>query len=355
MAFSKKKKAGAAAGALAGVLCIGGIMAYFSDADIAVNEFTVGKVSLDLQEPNFTPPTDITPGEDITKDPQITNDGVNDEYVYLMVTVPYATVSVVDADGSYDSKQTVGTTAETDGHTSGTAEDDETIVKQINVVQKQYQLFSYTVGDDWTLIPMTTDDNGILLTGDSATSLSSAAARPEVYESRSDVDAASEEKVDSNAYIRVDENDSTRGTVTYLYAYTGGDAAGAMKTLSKDNTTSALFNYVRFANIISDQENKEAGENGTDLNGDGKAAAKYDTDGNVTTPVENSSDLQITIKAYGIQTSDINADTTLGYEQDTDREGVKTAEDVWAVLVNQLPSTVSEATEAENTDKKETI
>ena len=101
--MQRKTKAMVGAGALAGVLCIGGIMAYFTDGDIAVNEFTVGRVSLDLIEENWTPDDgeDITPGKDIPKDPYILNDGVNDAYVYLMVSVPYATVSVVQEDGTY--------------------------------------------------------------------------------------------------------------------------------------------------------------------------------------------------------------------------------------------------------------
>ena len=51
--------------ALIGTLSAGGIMAYFTDADTAVNEFTVGKIELDLQEPDWDPDTgkNITPME----------------------------------------------------------------------------------------------------------------------------------------------------------------------------------------------------------------------------------------------------------------------------------------------------
>lgn len=92
------------ASCLAGVMAIGGIMAYFTDADTATNVFTVGKVSLDLIEPNWDPENDdldgdglldaytITPEFEVQKDPQITNDGVNDEYVFMTVTVPYYNV-----------------------------------------------------------------------------------------------------------------------------------------------------------------------------------------------------------------------------------------------------------------------
>ena len=42
---------------LIGTMSIGGIMAYFTDGDTATNTFTVGKISIDLQEPEWVPPT----------------------------------------------------------------------------------------------------------------------------------------------------------------------------------------------------------------------------------------------------------------------------------------------------------
>lgn len=86
--------------ALAGVIAIGGVMAYFTDADTATNTFTVGKVSIDLQEPDWVPPTDIVPEQEFAKDPQIKNDGINDAYVFVKVTVPYANVVTANDDGT---------------------------------------------------------------------------------------------------------------------------------------------------------------------------------------------------------------------------------------------------------------
>lgn len=81
---------------------IGSIMAYFTDADTATNTFTVGQVSLDLQEPNWDPDDaeDLVPNEEIQKDPQIKNDGVNDEYVFVEVIVPYDNISTVNDAGN---------------------------------------------------------------------------------------------------------------------------------------------------------------------------------------------------------------------------------------------------------------
>lgn len=78
MQNKKRMKTMIAATAMIGVLAIGGISAYFTDGDTATNTFTVGKVSIDLQEPNWNPPKDITPNQEIKKDPQIKNDGIND-------------------------------------------------------------------------------------------------------------------------------------------------------------------------------------------------------------------------------------------------------------------------------------
>lgn len=95
-------KAAVLAFAMIAVMMIGGISAYFTDGDTTTNTFTVGKVSLDLQEPNWNPDEaeDITPNQTIEKDPQILNDGINDEFVFLEVIVPYENVVVANEDGT---------------------------------------------------------------------------------------------------------------------------------------------------------------------------------------------------------------------------------------------------------------
>ncbi|MCI7146061.1 MAG: CalY family protein [Clostridiales bacterium] len=110
------------AAAVAALLGIGGIFAYFTDTDSAVNTFTVGKVEIDLEEPSWdpdNPPTDITPGDSIDKDPQILNSGRNDAYMFLKVSVPYANVSLAADDGTVQAKA-------------------------------DRELFTYTVGSGWT-------------------------------------------------------------------------------------------------------------------------------------------------------------------------------------------------------------
>ena len=233
---SKKVRTGLLCGALVGVLSIAGIMAYFTDGDTATNTMTVGRISIDLQEPNWEPEEDITPGQDIEKDPQVKNDGENDAYIFLKVSVPYANVTVANENG------TKGAKADT-------------------------ELFSYDVNEGW---------------------------------------------VEVGAAVKNEDE----GTMEHLYAYGSADA---MTTVAKNETTPALFNYVRFANVIE---------------GEGLEGTTQD----------------IVIDAYGIQTLNVNDGTDINGDN---ADGKVAPTDVWAVLNNQLPSTTVEVEEAENTDIKQ--
>lgn len=223
--MKRKLKTTILVGAMAGVVAVGGIMAYFTDGDTATNTFTVGKISIDLQEPDWEPPEDITPEQEFDKNPQIKNDGLNDEYVFATVAVPYKNLVTANADG-----------------TKNAAADTE--------------LFSYTVNTGWV-------------------------------------------------ELGTPSKDTVAGTITHTYAY-GTDSA--MTALAKNATTPTLFDKVKFANIVEDQN------------------------------LEGTS-LDIVINAYAIQTGNIN--------------GGKTAPaDVWSVLMNQLPTTDVGVSEDVNTDIK---
>lgn len=94
---------------LVGVISIGGIMAYFTDTDSETNTFTVGKVTIDQDEPNYPgndtdKTTNITPNEVIPKDPTITNTGINDAFVFMTVTVPCADVVTANQEGVKEAK-----------------------------------------------------------------------------------------------------------------------------------------------------------------------------------------------------------------------------------------------------------
>lgn len=149
---------------VAGIVVLGGTTAYLTDYDSAVNEFTVGKVEIDLLEPNWEPDenVDIEPSEVISKDPQIKNIGVNDCFVYLEISVPMAEVTTADKEGN-------------------------------RVDQKLTELFSYVKDAGWTQM----------------------------------------------------ESKTSGGYKIYTYCYN--------KVLKPNETTTALFDTVTFANIIEGQ------------------------------------------------------------------------------------------------------
>lgn len=112
-----------AATAIVGALAAGGTMAYLTDYAETTNEFTVGKVDIDLTEPNWRPDENkkIEPSQVITKDPQITNNGINDAFVYLEVSIPVENVTTANADGT-------------------------------RIEAKETELFSFAAKNDWTRI-----------------------------------------------------------------------------------------------------------------------------------------------------------------------------------------------------------
>lgn len=90
----------------------GGILAYFTDTEEKVNNFTVGSVEIELQEPVWDSKPDangnkmpdeaenILPLQTIAKDPRVKNTGNNDAYMFLTVEVPCRNVITVNADGT---------------------------------------------------------------------------------------------------------------------------------------------------------------------------------------------------------------------------------------------------------------
>ena len=77
------------------LVIVGGVFAYLTSTDTKTNIFTLGRVKIELTEPNFV--QDITvelrPGDEIAKDPKITNIGSNSAYVYIKVINPIVNLS----------------------------------------------------------------------------------------------------------------------------------------------------------------------------------------------------------------------------------------------------------------------
>ena len=94
-----------AACALAGTLLIGGTMAYLTDTETTTNTFTVGSVTVDMQEPSYPgngsdKVSDVFPNEEIPKDPQIKNTGRNSAIVFTRFEIPMANVRFAKDDGT---------------------------------------------------------------------------------------------------------------------------------------------------------------------------------------------------------------------------------------------------------------
>lgn len=85
-----------------GALAIGGTAAYLTDYGETTNTFTVGKVDIEVEEPNWNPDEHdkIVSTEEMKKDPQIVNNGKNDAYVYLEISVPMKEVITANEDGT---------------------------------------------------------------------------------------------------------------------------------------------------------------------------------------------------------------------------------------------------------------
>lgn len=83
-------------------LTVQGIYAYFTSQDSASNTFTIGKISQTLLEPSWNAENgkNLTPNKEIQKDPQVKNDGINPQFVFMSVSVPYANVTTANSDGT---------------------------------------------------------------------------------------------------------------------------------------------------------------------------------------------------------------------------------------------------------------
>lgn len=143
----KRKKVAAfiAAGALCAALAAGSTMAYLTDKDEVTNQFTVGKVDIEGTEPNYTPDPDgktddIVPTEEIQKDPQITNQGHNDAYVYIDVSIPIAKVITADEDGN---RLNGGVAKDTELFTMNNVSKKWTLMYQKRVENNMVYVYSY--------------------------------------------------------------------------------------------------------------------------------------------------------------------------------------------------------------------
>lgn len=98
----------AVAAAAAVGICL--TLAFLMDTETADNVITVGKVDLQISEGNFPDNSVIAVSQKLEKAPQISNTGLNDEYVFFEVAVPKGNVTLL-----YESDVTVDETLHKEG------------------------------------------------------------------------------------------------------------------------------------------------------------------------------------------------------------------------------------------------
>ncbi len=97
--MKKKLTAVALVVCMLAIMLVGASLAYFTDTDEAVNTFTMGKVDIELTEPNWDGGEDglkIFPGQTYEKDPTITV-AKESEDCYLVATVTISNLSELKA------------------------------------------------------------------------------------------------------------------------------------------------------------------------------------------------------------------------------------------------------------------
>lgn len=106
MKNKKKLTLAAAACALAGMMSLGGTMAYLASTSTKTNTFTLVGGKTTLEEPNWKEENakNMVPCQTVKKDPQVTTDSTVPMLAFLEVKVPTKSFTHVDADGTKQAK-----------------------------------------------------------------------------------------------------------------------------------------------------------------------------------------------------------------------------------------------------------
>lgn len=292
--LTKNSKKITAVTALAALCGVSGTYAFFTDGDVKTNEFTVGSVQIDEQEPHWNPDEDLdkdgkpdrdqtVPKQEFAKDPQIKNIGQNRAFVFMKVTIPYRKLVTVNDQGTKNA--------------SGEA--------------KNVQLWSYDLkgptDKEAGWIEIQDPDTSVKSNGmnDGTTRVNSSESDSELY-------------ITGNTGLVKESNlglmNKTNQTVTHLYAYVvPGTAAtatnGTLQVLKEKETTKSLFDYIRFVNAVEDQN------------------------------LENNA-ANVDVTSFAIQEIDLNDGKDKLDNNNSD--GKTDAVDVWAVLTTQDTTKISD-------------
>ena len=85
---------------LIAMLTVATTLAFLTDTETAENTVTVGNVQLQIVEDNYREQnvhnSILVPNQIVSKDHKVKNIGINDEIVFLSVTVPVKEVTLID-------------------------------------------------------------------------------------------------------------------------------------------------------------------------------------------------------------------------------------------------------------------
>lgn len=336
--MTKKRKNVVIAIAMIAVLAIAGISAYFTATDSNTNSFTVGKVDIDQQEPNWpedSPPTNIVPNQEFAKDPLVVNTGNNDAYVFTAVAVPKKKIKVGNTtSGVGGSGGTASTTA------VNPAVDDDEVMTQLFQLNEVAHTGSTGTGegalnagsaltfDTKTGTGVTAGVGGTFSIGGELLPVAyTATANKAVNDADTwtgvdtwsddwkliDVNAEKSTSLGASVFTGSDNQNLLDHYNVYLFAYTGSNSGTTNATVKAvkpgaEFKTSPVFNSVTFANVV----------NINDVLGTDEDSLEYISNIEEKTP-------QIIVKSFAIQAENV-ADNSNG---STD------AATVWNILNNQ--------------------
>lgn len=150
---------------LIGVLAMGVAMAFLTASDENVNTFVIGDVKIDLDEPNWIPPTEVVQGDVITKDPAVTNTGSNDAFVFMEVSIPKRQIYTYDPETNMRIENSiegytplVQTNATTAPYTNTNTVDSHWVKVAEDKTNELWDKYVYAYGSDSACTRLAADD-----------------------------------------------------------------------------------------------------------------------------------------------------------------------------------------------------
>lgn len=201
-------------------------VAYLMDTEAADNIIQIGQVSVELKEESFpTSEQTVEAGRKINKNPKLSNNGRNDEYVFLKVEVPKEKVTLL-----YESTVADGTATHEEGTKIGK--------------QKECEIFKMLVDNDGTLIKQ--NDPEFVFNYHAGNSTSSQKKPGWIYLNTLTVTNGNEKNVyyfGYNKKLKVGEETVTLFDKVQLKSFIDGEVAGNTTNVNEKEETVKVTAY----------------------------------------------------------------------------------------------------------------